>query len=124
MILAIALGAIVAPFLIHEMGHWIAAKMRGVPLRWVSQGWRLAWLFAEGCVPSKQVRRELAISGFVAELSGGLAFALVSGFWPEAFLGAGLYGCVSIGHLWRYAVFGRAGFDDFSLLRNDDRRED
>ena len=109
MIFLIAFGGLLAPFFVHELGHALVARVRGVRLQWAADGIRMVWVFPDG-VP-ESVRREVAIAGFALEIAVGFALALA---WGAVFLG---YAVATVVHLWHYAVEGRAIGDDFTVLR-------
>jgi len=112
------LGAVLAPFVVHELGHWAIAKANGIPLVWGRDRWRLVWAIHAGAAPSESVRRQIAIAGFWAEVLGALAIVAAAGTLHALRFPAAAYATVAMGHLWNYAVLGRdPAFDDFSLLR-------
>ena len=70
--------AILAAFVIHEGGHWVAARFFGKRLRFRRKGFRLVWdmpFFFERWKP-----KVIAVAGFGAEflVAGSLLAA-----WPE-----------------------------------------
>ena len=112
------LGAVLAPFAIHEAGHWAIAKANGIPLVWGWDRWRLVWSIHADAAPSESVRRQIAIAGFWAEVLGALAIVAAAGTLHALRFPAAAYATVAMAHLWNYAVLGRdPAFDDFSLLR-------
>ena len=112
------LGAIAAPFVIHELGHWAIAKANGIPLVWARDRWRLVWSIHSGATPTESVRRQIAIAGFWAEVLGAVIAVAMAGAVPVLSIPSAVYAGVAMGHLWNYAVLGRdPAFDDFSLLR-------
>ena len=109
MIFLIAFGGTLAPFFVHELGHELVARVRGVRLQWAADGIRMVWVFPEGVPVS--VRREVAIAGFALEIAVGFALGIA---WGLPFVG---YASATTIHLWQYAVEGRAVGDDFAVLR-------
>lgn len=105
----IAFGGLLAPFFVHELGHELVARVRGVRLQWAADGIRMVWVLPEGGPVS--VRREVAIAGFALEIAVGFALALAWGVVASG------YAMATVAHLWHYAVEGRAIGDDFAVLR-------
>ena len=97
------LGAVLAPFAIHEAGHWAIAKANGIPLVWGRDRWRLVWAIHADATPTESVRRQIAIAGFWAEVLGAVISAVYAG--------------VTMAHLWTYAVLQDGPYDDFRVLR-------
>ena len=112
------LGAVLAPFVIHELGHWAIAKANGIPLVWGRDRWRLVWSIHSGATPTESVRRQIDISGFWLELLGALVIVAAAHMLPILELPSAVYAGVAMAHLWSYAVLRTdSAFDDFSLLR-------
>ena len=112
------LGAVLAPFAIHEFGHFAIATANGIPLVWGWDRWRLVWAIHADAAPSESVRRQIAIAGFWAEVLGALAIVAAAGTLHALRFPAAAYATVAMAHLWNYAVLGRdPAFDDFFLLR-------
>ena len=112
------LGAIAAPFVIHEFGHWAIAKANGIPLVWGRDRWRLVWTIHAGATPTESVVRQIAIAGFWAEVLGAVIAVAMAGAVPVLSIPSAVYAGVTMGHLWTYAVLrDDPAFDDFSLLR-------
>lgn len=109
MIFLIAFGGLLAPFFVHELGHALVARVRGVRLQWAADGIRMVWVFPEGVPVS--VRREVAIAGFALEIAVGFALGIAWGVVASG------YAMATVVHLWHYAVDGRAVGDDFTVLR-------
>lgn len=109
MIIAI-LAALVAPFVIHELGHYAVLFFRmpkgARPYPWKFFQWdgglRFVWTIPEGF--NRRESREILIAGFVAEMLFAAPIALIA-LWDvrTVFLTA-LYVLVTAGHLWHYAV--------------------
>lgn len=112
------LGAVLAPFAIHEAGHWALSRIWGIPLIWRRSGWRLVWAIHAGATPTESVVRQIAIAGFWAEVLGAVIAVAMAGAVPVLSIPSAVYAGVTMGHLWTYAVLrDDPAFDDFSLLR-------
>jgi len=111
------LGAVLAPFAIHEAGHWAIAKANGIPLVWGRDRWRLVWAIHADAAPSESVRRQIAIAGFWAEVLGAIVAVAMAGAVPVLGIPSAVYAGVAMAHLWTYAVLQRGPFDDFAILR-------
>ena len=112
------LGAVLAPFAIHEFGHFAIAKANGIPLVWGRDRWRLVWSIHSGAAPTESVVRQIAIAGFWMEALGALTLLAVVPALPDLAYSSAAYAAVFLWHFWTYAVLGRdPAFDDFSLLR-------
>ena len=111
------LGAVLAPFAIHEAGHWAIAKANGIPLVWGRDRWRLVWAIHAGATPTESVVRQIAIAGFWAEVLGALAIVAMAGAVPVLSIPSAVYAGVTMAHLWTYAVLQDGPYDDFAILR-------
>ena len=112
------LGAVLAPFAIHEAGHWALSRIWGISLIWRRSGCRLVWEFPPGHGAPPHVVRQIAIAGFWMEALGALILLAVIPALPVLAYASVAYAAVFLWHLWTYAVLGRdPAFDDFSLLR-------
>jgi len=107
-LLLVALAAI-----IHETGHWLAARCYGRAIKfrftW-SKLWRLPvprfiWDMPTGLTPTQ--KRVIALSGFGAEITAGIPFMLCS-WW--------MYAVIVAVHLITYPLY--AGeYSDFKWVR-------
>jgi len=111
------LGAVLAPFVIHELGHWAIAKANGIPLVWGRDRWRLVWSIHSGATPTESVRRQIAIAGFWAEVLGAVIAVAMAGAVPVLSIPSAVYAGVTMAHLWTYAVLQDGPYDDFRVLR-------
>ena len=111
------LGAIAAPFVIHELGHWAIAKANGIPLVWGRDRWRLVWAIHAGATPTESVVRQIAIAGFWAEVLGAVIAVAMAGAVPVLSIPSAVYAGVTMAHLWTYAVLQDGPYDDFAILR-------
>ena len=117
MIVFLILGAALAPFAIHEFGHFAIATANGIPLVWGWDRWRLVWAIHAGATPTESVRRQIAIAGFWAEVLGAVIAVAMAGAVPVLSIPSAVYAGVTMAHLWTYAVLQDGTYDDFSLLR-------
>ena len=111
------LGAVLAPFAIHEFGHFAIATANGIPLVWGWDRWRLVWSIHSGATPSESVRRQIAIAGFWAEVLGAVIAVAMAGAVPVLSIPSAVYAGVTMAHLWTYAVLQDGPYDDFAILR-------
>lgn len=111
------LGAVLAPFAIHELGHWALARIWGIPLVWRRSGWRLVWEFPPGHGAPPHVVRQIAIAGFWMEALGALILLAVIPALPVLAYASVAYAAVFLWHLWTYAVLQDGPYDDFAILR-------
>jgi hypothetical protein len=111
------LGAVLAPFVIHELGHWAIAKANGIPLVWGRDRWRLVWVIHADAAPSESVRRQIAIAGFWMEALGALTLLAVVPALPDLAYSSAAYAAVFLWHFWTYAVLQDGPYDDFRVLR-------
>jgi membrane-associated protease RseP (regulator of RpoE activity) len=58
-------GTIILIPLVHELGHWLAARLFGASLRFYREGFRFLWKFPD--VPKWQLRI-ICLAGFGLEL--------------------------------------------------------
>lgn len=105
-VLSIAiLAALVAPFVIHELGHSVVAwhRTRTPPTQFFRRkGLRLIWDIPPGLNPRES--REILIAGFVAEMLFAAPLALAALLDARTVFLTALYVLVTAGHLWHYAV--------------------
>ena len=111
------LGAVLAPFAIHEAGHWALSRIWGIPLIWRRSGWRLVWEFPPGHGAPPHVVRQIAIAGFWAEVLGAVIAVAMAGAVPVLSIPSAVYAGVTMAHLWTYAVLQDGPYDDFAILR-------
>ena len=111
------LGAVLAPFVVHELGHWAIAKANGIPLVWGRDRWRLVWVIHADAAPSESVRRQIAIAGFWMEALGALTLLAVVPALPDLAYSSAAYAAVFLWHFWTYAVLQDGPYDDFRVLR-------
>ncbi len=102
--------ALIAPFVIHELGHYAVLFFRmprgARPYPWKFFQWdgglRFVWTIPEGF--NRRESREILIAGFAAETLGSALFVLAVIWDVRTILPAILYIAVATGHLWHYAV--------------------
>lgn len=102
--------ALIAPFVIHELGHYAVLFFRmpkgARPYPWKffrwDGGFRLIWTIPAGL--NRRETREILIAGFVAEILGSALFVLAAILDVRMTLPVMLYIAVATGHLWHYAV--------------------
>ena len=104
MLFSLLLG--VGCFLVHELGHFVAASVFGVNLKWKIRRYRLVFSLngANLCWKKKAF---IGIAGFGSEL----AYALIL-----THLGLILPGIIALIHFVSYPFYAEKQYNDFNLI--------